>query len=106
MFNSIFSNTYGHTFFTIPYPSRGFLLLIVDFCFCVSLRVRLVFVGIATMEGLHEVADVGQCVVEFGENSVFIILMGMVVAGRDVGATDTDTAQGQSKDIAALARGN
>ena len=61
---------------------------------------------IAAMEGRYEMTDVGQRVVEFGEDGVFIILMGSVVACRDIGATDANTTQGQGENVAGLSGGN
>ena len=58
------------------------------------------------MESLHEMADIGQRVVEFEEDGVFVILMGMVVASRDVGAADTNATQGQGENVAGLSGGN
>ena len=58
------------------------------------------------MEGLNEMTDVGQRVVEFGEDSVFVILMGVVIACGDIGTADTYATQGQDEDVAGLTGGN
>lgn len=68
-----------------------------ELCFC------LVGVGKAAVLGGNENSDVGEGVFQFANDSIFIVLVGQVVASRDVGTTHADSIECQGKDVAALA---
>ena len=58
------------------------------------------------MLGGDEMADEGEGVLQFGYDGIFIVLVGQVVAGGDVGATHADSVERQGEDVAALAGGD
>ena len=70
------------------------------------LGVGLVGVGEAAVLGGDEMADEGEGVLQLGYDGIFIVLVGQVVAGGDVGTTHADSVERQGKDVAALAISN
>ena len=59
--------------------------------------------GEAAVLGGDEMADEGESVLQLGYDGIFIVLVGQVVAGGDVGTTHADAVERQGKDVAALA---
>ena len=55
-----------------------------------SLRVGLVLIRITQSESLNKMADVGKRVIEFGEEGVLIVLVGQMIACRDISTTDSN----------------
>ena len=55
------------------------------------------------MLGGDEMADEGECVLQLGYDGIFIVLMGQVVAGGDVGTAHADAIECQGEDVATLA---
>ena len=56
------------------------------------------------MFGSNEMANEGEGVLQFTNDSIFIFLMWVMITCRDVGATHTDAVERQGKDVAALSR--
>ena len=50
-----------------------------------------------------EMADEGEGVFQLGYDGIFIVLVGQMIAGGDVGATHADAVERQGEDVAALA---
>lgn len=68
------------------------------------LGIGLVGVGEAAALGGNEMTDESERVLQLGYDGVFIVLVGQVVAGGDVGTTHADAIECQGEDVAALAR--
>ena len=66
------------------------------------LGIGLVGVGEASVLGGDEMLDEGEGVLQLGNDGEFIVLMGQVIAGGDVGTTHADAVECQGKDVAAL----
>ena len=62
--------------------------------------------GEAAVLGGDEMADEGEGVLQLGYDGIFIVLVGQVVACRDIGAADANATQGEGKDVAGLSGGN
>ena len=62
--------------------------------------------GKAAVLGGDEMADEGESVPQLNNDGIFIVLMGQVIAGGDVGATHADSVERQGEDVAALAGGD
>ena len=60
--------------------------------------------GEASALGGDEMADEGEGVFQLGYDGIFIVLVGQVIAGGDVGATHADAVERQCEDVATLAR--
>jgi len=67
------------------------------------LGIGLVGVGEAAVLCGDEMADEGEGVLQLGYDGIFIVLVGQVIAGGNVGATHADAVECQGKDVAALA---
>lgn len=67
------------------------------------LSIGLVSVGETAVLGGDEMADEGEGVLQLSNDGIFIVLVGQVIAGGDVGATHADAVECQGKDVAALA---
>ena len=67
------------------------------------LGIGLVGVGEASVLGGDEMADEGEGVLQLSNDGEFIVLVGQVIAGGDVGTTHADAVECQGKDVAALA---
>ena len=59
--------------------------------------------GEAAVLGGDEMPDEGEGVFQLGYDGEFIVLVGQVIAGGDVGTTHTDAIECQGEDVAALA---
>ena len=59
--------------------------------------------GEASALGGDEMLDEGEGVLQLGYDGIFIVLVGQVVAGGDVGTTHADAVERQGKDVAAFA---
>ena len=59
--------------------------------------------GEASALGGDEMPDEGEGVFQLGYDGIFIVLVGQVVAGGDVGTAHADAIERQSEDVAALA---
>lgn len=70
------------------------------------LGIGLVGVGEAAVLGSDEMPDEGECVLQLIYDGIFIVLMGQVVAGGDVGTAHADAIERQGEDIATLAGSN
>ena len=68
------------------------------------LGIGLVGVGEAAVLGGDEMADEGECVLQLSNHGIFIVLVGQVVACRDVGTTHAYAIERQGEDVATLAR--
>ena len=68
------------------------------------LGIGLVGVGEAAVLGGDEMADEGEGVLQLSNDGIFIVLVGQVVAGGDVGTTHADAIECQGEDVATLAR--
>ena len=55
------------------------------------------------MLGGDEIADEGESVLQLSNDGIFIVFVGQVVAGGDVGTTHADSVERQGEDVAALA---
>ena len=64
----------------------------------------LVGMGETAMLGGNEMADEGEGVLQLGYDGIFIVLVGQVVAGGDVGTAHADAIECQGEDVATLAR--
>ena len=60
--------------------------------------------GEAAVLGGDEIADEGESVLQLSNDGIFIVLMGQVVAGGDVGTAHADAIECQGEDVATLAR--
>ena len=67
------------------------------------LGIGLVGVGEASVLGGDEMADEGEGVLQLSNDGEFIVLVGQVIAGGDVGTTHADAVECQGEDVAALA---
>ena len=59
--------------------------------------------GEAAVLGGNEMADEGEGVLQLGYDGIFIVLVGQVVAGGDVGTAHADAIECQGEDVATLA---
>ena len=59
--------------------------------------------GKASALGGDEMLDEGEGVFQLGYDGIFIVLVGQVVAGGDVGTAHADAVECQGEDVAALA---
>lgn len=59
--------------------------------------------GKAAVLGGDEMADEGEGVFQLSNHGIFIVLVGQVVAGGDIGTTHADAVEYQGEDVAALA---
>ena len=66
--------------------------------------IGLVDMGEASALGGDEMLDEGEGVFQLGYDGIFIVLVGQVVAGGDVGTTHADAIECQGEDVATLAR--
>ncbi len=66
--------------------------------------IGLVDMGEASALGGDEMLDEGEGVFQLGYDGIFIVLVGQVVAGGDVGTAHADAVECQGEDVATLAR--
>ena len=66
------------------------------------LSVGLVGVEEAVVLGDDEMADEGEGMLQLGYDGIFIVLVGQVIAGGDVGTTHADAIERQGEDVAAF----
>ena len=66
--------------------------------------IGLVDMGEASALGGDEMLDEGEGVFLLGYDGIFIVLVGQVVAGGDVGTAHADAIECQGEDVATLAR--
>ena len=59
--------------------------------------------GEASVLGGDEMADEGEGVLQLSNDGEFIVLVGQVIAGGDVGTAHSDAIECQCEDVAALA---
>ena len=90
---------------TIDAPCGGILVgsEILDQPFYHLLGIGLVDMGEAAVLGGNEMPDEGEGVLQLGYDGIFIVLVGQVVAGGDVGTTHANAIERQGEDVAALA---
>ena len=62
--------------------------------------------GKASALGGDEMLDEGEGVFQLGYDGIFIVLVGQVVAGGDVGTAHADAVECQGEDVTALAGSN
>ena len=62
------------------------------------------YMGEASALGGDEMADEGEGVFQLGYDGIFIVLVGQVIAGGDVGTAHADAIECQGEDVATLAR--
>ncbi len=79
------------------------LVLLFVLFFNHLLGVGLKDVGKAMVLRCNEMADEGEGVLQLSYDGIFIVLMGQVIAGGDVGTTHADAIECQGEDVAALA---
>ena len=60
--------------------------------------------GKASALGGDEMLDEGEGVLQLSNDGKFIVLVGQVVAGGDVGTAHADAVECQGEDVTALAR--